>query len=211
MQANYCLPLPEDFQPLPVPVPPMLEAALGYTPFRGDEACFVTFYWSPFGDEACFDDGRTSGTGDWQGFLAYIDHISVGPALGAGRYQLGSSEEVNTHRLLLDRRERKLYLVEDRAGCLVLFKQWQTGCEPEPAASELFELHPGQPEIANLGGLLGTILDQWEEMKPPSHSEIEAFTRKRESILSELFLWLDSYPATPLVIKDRQHSDNRPG
>ena len=192
MQANCDLTLPEGFHPLPVPVPPMLEEALGYTPFGEDEARFVTFFWSPFGDEACFDDGRTSGTGEWQGFLAYVDHILVGPALGEGRYRLGSSEEVNSHRLLLDRRERKLYLVPDRAGCLVLFQQWQIG-----RAGVNREQLRCLPQAAELGDLLDTILEKWEELKPPSQAEVEAYVQKRQKVLSDLFLWLDSYLASP--------------
>ena len=47
--------------PLKAPIPPQLKEALGY---EGD-ARFVAFYWSPDGDEAMYDDGQTSGDGDW--------------------------------------------------------------------------------------------------------------------------------------------------
>ncbi len=208
MQADYCLPLPEGCQPLLVPVPPMLEDAMGYSRFGFPEARFVTFFWSPFGDEAYFDDGRTSGTGDWQGFLAYIEHPSVWPALGASRCQLGSSEEVNTHRLLLDRRERKLYLVEDRASCLVLSGQWQKSFEQEAGVNKAGELHPARPpETSGLSDLLDLILENWEQLKPPSQAKIEAYSQKKQRVLSNLFLWLDAHPAIANTWENRQGRD----
>jgi hypothetical protein len=63
--------------PLPVPVPPMLAKAIGYT---GD-ARYVTFNWTPYGDEAEYFDGRRSATGNWQAFLAYIQHPAVSQIL----------------------------------------------------------------------------------------------------------------------------------
>jgi hypothetical protein len=53
------------FTPLKVPVPPMLAKAMGY---KGD-ARFVSFQWTPYGDEADYSDGRISATGNWQAFL----------------------------------------------------------------------------------------------------------------------------------------------
>src|SRR5947208_1604600 len=53
---------------VPVPPMPMLEKALGYT---GD-ARFVSFYWTPGGDEADYNDGQSAGTGYWQGYLAFV-------------------------------------------------------------------------------------------------------------------------------------------
>jgi hypothetical protein len=43
-----------DLTPLNVPVPPMLAKVMGY---RG-EARFVSFQWTPYGDEADYSDGR---------------------------------------------------------------------------------------------------------------------------------------------------------
>jgi hypothetical protein len=59
--------------PLNIPVPPMLPKALGYM----GEARYVSFQWTPYGDEADYSDGRLSGTGNWQAFLAYIRHPVV--------------------------------------------------------------------------------------------------------------------------------------
>jgi hypothetical protein len=63
--------------PLNIPVPPMLAKAIGY---KG-EARFVSLQWTPYGDEADYSDGRLSGTGNWQAFLAYIQHPAVSPFL----------------------------------------------------------------------------------------------------------------------------------
>jgi hypothetical protein len=56
----------KDLTPIQVPVPPMLAKAIGY---KG-EARFVSFQWTPNGDEAEYSDGRRSATGNWQAFLA---------------------------------------------------------------------------------------------------------------------------------------------
>src|SRR5689334_13072129 len=73
----HCRPFPlEDHAviPLDLPVPPQLEAAVGLpdTPAR-----FFAVYWQPCGDEACYDNGRSSGTGNWTGYLAYVRHPAV--------------------------------------------------------------------------------------------------------------------------------------
>src|SRR6266567_4123543 len=90
--------------PLIAPVPPMLEKAIGYT----GEARFVSFYWMPGGDEAYYDDGQRGGTGNWQGYLAYMQHATVYPLLT--QYHFGGSENEAQHALILDREER-IYLV----------------------------------------------------------------------------------------------------
>jgi hypothetical protein len=64
-----------------VPVPPMLAEALGYTgqvfghPL---DARWVGFYCERRGDEAIYNDGRASGTGEYTGYLAFLDHPKVG-------------------------------------------------------------------------------------------------------------------------------------
>jgi hypothetical protein len=54
-----------------VPVPPMLAEAIGYTgQVLGHplDARWVGFYWERSGDEANYDDGRASGTGEYTGY-----------------------------------------------------------------------------------------------------------------------------------------------
>jgi hypothetical protein len=63
--------------PLKAPVPPMLAKAIGYI---GRER-FVSFQWTPYGDEVEYSDGRLTTDGNWQAFLAYIQHPAVRPHL----------------------------------------------------------------------------------------------------------------------------------
>src|SRR5918992_3269646 len=74
------------FTPLNVPVPPMLAKAIGY---KG-KARFVSFHWTPSGDEAYYSDGRISATGNWQAYLAYIRHPAVSPLLKRFTGRFGS-------------------------------------------------------------------------------------------------------------------------
>jgi hypothetical protein len=104
--------------PLKAPVPPMLEKATGYT----GEARFVSFHWTPYGDEADYDDGQRAGTGNWQGFLAFIQHPTVSPLLT--QYDLGSSDTEAQHSLILDRHERKLYVASIKDAQTFLAQQW---------------------------------------------------------------------------------------
>lgn len=93
-----------DLTPLDAPVPPMLEAAIGYDRL----ARWVGFYWQPAGDECCWDDGQHSLCGaHWPAYLAYTQHRAVWPHLAL--YDFGSSDEPARHTLLLDRTERRLY------------------------------------------------------------------------------------------------------
>jgi len=75
---------PRGLTALHVPVPPLLAKAIGYT----GRARYVTFKWTPYDDEAEYFDGVRSATGDWQAFLAYIEHPAIRPSLQD--YDLGS-------------------------------------------------------------------------------------------------------------------------
>jgi len=109
--------------PLLAPVPPMLEKAIGY---KG-EARFVSFHWTPGGDDADYDDGQRAGTGEWQAYLAYVQHTVVHPLLT--HYDLGSSDSEAHHSLILDRQERKLYVASIKEARKFLAQQWP---ETEP-------------------------------------------------------------------------------
>jgi hypothetical protein len=104
--------------PLNVPVPPMLDAAIGY---KG-KARFVSFQWTPYGDEADYSDGRVSATGNWQAFLAYIQHPAVSPFLEA--YDLGSSDSEGKHALVLDREQFKVFIAPVKEAAKFLREQW---------------------------------------------------------------------------------------
>ena len=90
------------FQPVEMPVPPMLEAAIGYD---GNDR-YVAFYWTPFGDEIMWDTGWSSAAGQWAAWLIFVRHPRIAPALSP--YNLGGSDQQAAHWLLLDRHDRTL-------------------------------------------------------------------------------------------------------
>jgi hypothetical protein len=108
--------------PLQVPVPPMLAIAIGY---KGD-ARYVAFNWTPYGDEAEYFDGRRSATGNWQAFLAYIQHPAVSPLLED--YDFGSSESEAKYCLILDWEKLELLIAPVKEAHIFLTEQWP----PEP-------------------------------------------------------------------------------
>ncbi len=103
-QNANSLPEQEGLLPLPIPMPPSLEGALGYS----GEGRFLALWWEPAGDEAMWSDGRTTTDAWWHGFLTYIQHPRVEPYLAP--YDLGSSEEPAAHYLLLDLVDRQAYI-----------------------------------------------------------------------------------------------------
>jgi hypothetical protein len=93
---------------LRAPVPPLLAKALGY---KGN-ARYISFKWTPIGDEVDYSDGRESATGNRQAFLAYIQHPAVN--LFFEGYDLGSSQREAKHALLLDRAQHEIYIAPVR-------------------------------------------------------------------------------------------------
>jgi hypothetical protein len=96
--------------PLNLPVPPMFERALGY---EGD-ARYVAFDWMPGGDELMYHDGTVSADGDYNPWLLWTRHITTAAVLAG--YHFGNSDEPAQHWLLLDREERRFYVIPARDG-----------------------------------------------------------------------------------------------
>ncbi len=84
------------------PVPPMLAEAVGYT----GQSRFVAIHWGG-GDEAYYDDGMISATGEYAPYLLYLRHPAIWPHLVG--FNFGNSDEDATHWLLLDREEEVAY------------------------------------------------------------------------------------------------------
>ena len=120
-----------------IPVPPMLERALGYD---GD-APLVAFWWTPGGDELCYADGRIELCGgNWSAWLEYVNHPLVVPHLT--RYDFGSSDLEGEHRLLVDRRARTLALADRNTVTRLLARHTPQVREPgkwEGPVCESFE------------------------------------------------------------------------
>jgi hypothetical protein len=160
--------------PLNVPVPPMLAKAIGYT---GD-ARYVAFKWTPYGDEALYNDGRLSATGNWQAFLAYIQHPAVSPLLS--EYDLGSSDSEARHCLILDRETLELAIAPVKEANAVLADQWP----PEPP------IRMSQAEY------LVQISKALKQVKQPKDIDIEEIQRRIDeqyTLIEEMQQWLDKY------------------
>ena len=161
-----------DLTQLNVPVPPMLAKAMGY---RG-EARFVSFQWTPYGDEADYSDGR--GSGDWQGFLAFIHHPAVSPQLKG--YDLGSSDSEATHALILDQEQQILFIAPAREAEKFLSEQWPK--EP-PIRMSTEEYSP-------------LVMKALKNVKPPKDVSIKEIQRRIDeqyALVEELQQWLDKH------------------
>ena len=108
---------PRGLTALHVPVPPLLARAIGYT----GRARYVAFKWTPYGAEAEYFDGLRSATGDWQAFLAYIQHPAVRPSLAD--YDLGNSDTAAKHVLILDQAILEMYIAPVRVALKFLMRQ----------------------------------------------------------------------------------------
>lgn len=182
------------FRRLDVPVPPMLEAAIGYSgPGR-----FVAFTWGA-GDEAYLDDGQLSATANGEPYLLFRQHRAVWPGLAG--YDFGSEEAPAEHFLLLDRLTRLLYAVPARTAGNFLIGQW-----PDLFTPELLDGRWMAGEDTgvsrSLVGFMGDLLniDNFEEVEQPGTPpmrrdvDIEAAIAGRRRLTEELAAWLDALP-----------------
>jgi hypothetical protein len=96
---------------LNTPLPRNWERAFGY---RGERE-WLAAYWEPAGDEAEYDDGYSAGTANWPVYLELKKRLGdqVDLALAGtpeGRFELGSSESLATHCLLMNLVTREIYI-----------------------------------------------------------------------------------------------------
>jgi hypothetical protein len=160
--------------PLNVPVPPMLARAIGYT----GEARFVSFQWTPYGDETDYSDGRVRATGNWQAFLAYIQHPAISPHLGD--YDFGSSDTEAHHALILDQVKQAVYVAPVKEAEKFLSEQWPT--KPSVTMS--------QRKYTAL------LMKALKNVKPPTDvdiAEIQQRIERQYALVAELQLWLDKH------------------
>lgn len=81
-----------------LPYPSGLDRILGYE----GSLRLCAFYWEPAGDTLACSDGMDLLVGaNWEAWLIYCQHQKVTPFLAS--YDLGSSDTVATHWLVLDR------------------------------------------------------------------------------------------------------------
>jgi hypothetical protein len=173
----------------------MLAKAIGYT---GD-ARYVAFNWTPYGDEAEYCDGRRSATGNWQAFLAYVQHPAVSPPLEG--YDLGSSDSEATHCLILDREKSELLIGPVQEARVFLTEQWP----PEPP------LRMSQEEY------MAKLSEALKNVKRTDDIDIEEVQRRIDeqyALIEEMQQWLDTrlWPFRNRPSADQARADrHRPG
>lgn len=86
---------------------------------------FVSLYWEPCGDEACYDDGISSACGmsdNWL-YLAFIRKPPLADWLDEHGIRLGDSEREAQHLLVVDTHTGDLYAAGRREAVSVLVEQ----------------------------------------------------------------------------------------
>ena len=159
---------------MPAPVPPMLAKAIGYH----GVARYVAFNWTPYGDEAEYFDGRRSATGNWQAFLAYIQHPAVSPLLEG--FDVGSSDSEAKHCLILDQEKLELLIAPVKEARVFLTEQWP----PEPP------LRMSQEEY------VAKVSEALKKVKPPDAVDVEEVQRRIDeqyTLIGQMQQWLDHY------------------
>lgn len=164
--------------PLDIPVPPQLEAAVGLT---DTPARFFAIYWHPCGDEACYDDGRSSGTGNWTGYLAFTRNPAV--CLALAPFDLGSSDAEPEHWLLIDRKARRAFVGPWREVSRILREQWE-----ESAAG------PAVISQEEWAALVARLEEEIRSRPMPTMAEITARMEEQRRLEDQMVRWLDSTP-----------------
>ena len=123
---------------IPVPPAPILERAVGYQ--NQHNAHYLALWWEPCGDAVMVSNGVVSFTGHWPGYLTYIQHPLVAPALI--NYNLGSSEDFATHRLLIDLDTRQPFEVLAAEVGRILSSHWEQKPRNPPATLFMEDLEP---------------------------------------------------------------------
>ncbi len=159
---------------LSIPVPPMLEEALGYQ----ETARYVGFYWGA-GDESYVNDGRYMTTGEWDAFLLFVRHWSVEPHLRG--YNLGSSEDEARHWLILDREERQLIVAPVAIAQQVLQSQWK-----QPEAEPVLVVDEAEWEQL--------VQDLQARMKTIGQDQVLALMHQHQIVVQDLAAWLAAPP-----------------
>jgi hypothetical protein len=161
---------------LTVPVPPNVAEALGYT----GNGRFVGCFWQAMGDEVQLDDGRLDMMGEWDAYLAFVQHPKVYPAVRS--YRLGSSESEARDMLIIDREEHRLYVARRLVAAAFLDAQW-------PPLPQMETLPTSAEEL-----LHALKVDTWtEERIVVDEDEITRRMEAREQRVARMIDWLDKH------------------
>jgi hypothetical protein len=163
---------------LPLTAPPILAEAIGYQ----GKARYVAFYWTSYGDEIIYSDGRLSADGDWHAWFVFTRHKSIAPHLE--EYNLGSSDEEATHWLLVDRLTHALYVGAQGEVHQTLRCQY-AGEDPASESQEANASEENMPED------FMSLIESFIEVEGPAPEAIIKAMRKQEALTTELSVWLD--------------------
>lgn len=162
--------------PLAIPVPPQLEAVVGY---HGDAKWF-SLCWTCLGDTVLSSDGRASGTGHGWGYLGYVRHPSVAPLLR--ELDLGSSDRDGRSQLVIDRVERRAYFADAVEARAFLRQQWPPE-EPVELTTEQWQ------EVVE------EIRQRMLSRPLPDMGQLMQQMRDHSQLLGEMTRWLDANQA----------------
>jgi len=171
---------PETLTSLAVPVPPMLEQAIGYT----RSARYVGFHWTTYGDEAYYDDGQYSGTGEWDGYLTFVQHPVIAPALAP--YHPGIRATEGQHTFVLDRETRELFVASLQDA-----SQFLRGQHPQLAEA----VTPGTTQAEAMQAVLDALnMENWTEVTNTMNTD-EAARQMQEHyhLIQAMQAWLDMH------------------
>ena len=163
--------------PLAVFVPSQLEAAIAWS---GGDARWLSACWSCCGDAPWLDDGRSAGTGNPWGMLAWLRHPAIAPALAGA--DLGSSEADGTQRLVFDRRNRQVYLADANEARAVVKAQWPA---EEPVA-----LTPEEWD-----GVVARIRHALLNRPIPTADDLMRLLRAHASVVADMVRAIDEWAA----------------
>jgi hypothetical protein len=159
---------------IPVTLPESFETALGYP---GDSK-WVAFYWEPCGDESMYNDGLSSGDGNWTGFLSFVRHSKVRPWLAG--YNLGASDCDADHWLLCDLINREVFVgTRQEIGSFILDHL-------KKSSPEVFTAPPVELTPENMEALLESIRECMKEIPTPSMEEVEERMRKDQEAVEKM-------------------------
>lgn len=105
----------------PFRLPPDFLTSFGYPHGRR----FVSLFWEPCGDEACYDDGQSYACGmsdNWL-YLDFIRQPEVRQWLDENGINLGSSDEPAQHWLVADAATGDLYAAPQREARAIVRSQ----------------------------------------------------------------------------------------
>ena len=172
----------DDLVALDLPVPPMLEAALGYE----GPARWVGFFWQY--DDARAHDGRFDLPADWYAWRVFTEHLAVMAVLTPFNF---GSEVKGTHILLLDRADRRLYAAATATALAFLTAQWTpTGDLP---AAELQQL----AELPDLDLMTEASRFQAVPLSPALAAEVSARMQRAAANYAALASWLAEHLPKP--------------